>query len=125
MPRENQEAHEIDILVASRIEAMRKSRGLSRTQLASKIGVTHQQLAKIEHGVNRISAGKLVLICRALNVRVDQLFDNLDEIKVISQGGRMAIDVSRNFMRISDSNTQYGINQLVRILADKKEVKDE
>ena len=41
--------------------------GLTQQQLAEMIGVTYQQAHKYERGINRVSAGRLFEIARALN----------------------------------------------------------
>lgn len=118
MSIEKQELNQIDCYIGNRILGLRLAKGLSRQQLASNIGVTHQQLQKYEKGINRISAGRLVLIAQALNKPVSYFFDgvNGDDEIVSSQHQRMCIEVSRNFMKISQPEHQIAINQLIRSL---------
>jgi transcriptional regulator with XRE-family HTH domain len=96
--------------------------GLSRHQLAEKIGVTHQQLQKYEKGINRISAGRLVAIANALSKPVSYFFEDVDssnEADVLpNQHHRMCIEVSRNFLRIKNPVHQNAVNMLVRSLAE-------
>lgn len=55
-----------DLAIAASVRAARSEAGITQRQLASLIGVASQQMYKYEVGVNRISAGLLVRIARAL-----------------------------------------------------------
>ncbi len=70
--------NEIDGLVGERLRELRMLVGLSQSELAATIGLTFQQLQKYERGVNRISASKLYLLSRHLNVPVTALFADLE-----------------------------------------------
>jgi transcriptional regulator with XRE-family HTH domain len=63
-----------DIDVGRRIRAQRLVRGMSQTDLASRIGITFQQVQKYEKGVNRVGAGRLTRIAEVLGVPVAFLF---------------------------------------------------
>ncbi len=119
MARKNKFTEQIDTAIGQRIHELRISMGLSRQQLATKIGVTHQQLQKYEKGTNRISAGRLGAIAQAMNKPVSYFFENVmdDNNEIPSQHQRMCIEVSRNFMRIRDPMHQSAVNVLVRTLA--------
>ncbi len=119
MARKSKFTEQIDTAIGQKIHELRISLGLSRQQLASKIGVTHQQLQKYEKGTNRISAGRLVAIAQALGKSVAYFFENVMEggNELPSQHQRMCIEVSRNFMRIRDPMHQNAVNMLVRTLA--------
>jgi transcriptional regulator with XRE-family HTH domain len=58
----------IDIEVGIRVRDFRRIRGVTQSGLAKALDVTFQQVQKYEKGVNRISVGSLVAICRALNI---------------------------------------------------------
>lgn len=68
-----------DLTVGQRIRAFRKAAGLSQTELADQIGVTSQQLQKYEKGTNRVGAGRLQLIAKALDVSITTFFDGLGQ----------------------------------------------
>lgn len=121
MARKNEFTEMVDTTIGMKIHELRISMGLSRQQLAAKIGVTHQQLQKYEKGTNRISAGRLMAIAKALGKTVSYFFDNVEEDSgnsLPSQHQRMCIEVSRNFMRIKNPMHQNAINLLVRTLAE-------
>lgn len=48
-----------DRLVGERIHVLRKSKGLTQTELGRAIGVTFQQVQKYENGMNRVGASRL------------------------------------------------------------------
>ena len=66
--------HQIDIAVGLKIRELRKSNGMSQTQLANLVGVTFQQVQKIERAKNRISAGRLCVIALHFGLTPDYFF---------------------------------------------------
>jgi len=67
------QADSVDVDVGRLVRVQRIARGLSQTELATRIGVTFQQVQKYESGANRISMGRLVRIGRVLGVEVTYL----------------------------------------------------
>jgi transcriptional regulator with XRE-family HTH domain len=63
-----------DALVSLRVRARRLECHLSQTELGNQIGVTFQQVQKYENGSNRIGAGRLERIAKALEVPVTFFF---------------------------------------------------
>jgi transcriptional regulator with XRE-family HTH domain len=64
----------IDILVGKRIRAAREEAGMSQTTLGEAVGVTFQQIQKLEKGANRISAGHLHAAAVALGKPIEWFF---------------------------------------------------
>ncbi len=120
MARKNEFTERVDTIIGMKIQELRISMGLSRQQLAAKIGVTHQQLQKYEKGTNRISAGRLAAISKALKKSVGFFFEGIEQEQDLlpSQHQRMCIEVSRNFLRIKNPMHQNAINLLVRTLSE-------
>ena len=57
--------------------AIRKRRlelGMTQEQLASKLGLSYQQIQKYETGLNRITAGRLFMISKILFTDLDYFF---------------------------------------------------
>jgi transcriptional regulator with XRE-family HTH domain len=102
--------------VGGKINTLRIEQGLSREQLAEKIDVTHQQLAKYEKGLNRISLGRFWAICTALKTPPEFFFDKLGESVNDLASTRLCMEMSRNFLRIESRDRQEAINALVRNL---------
>lgn len=79
----------IDKIIGQKITELRLSRKLSMKKVSEMLGVSHQQLHKYEKGINRISAGKLFLLSKKLNmnpnyfynIEYDDLSENCSEIE--------------------------------------------
>jgi transcriptional regulator with XRE-family HTH domain len=64
----------IDLRVARRIRERRLRLGMTQQQLARRIGVAFQQAHKYEHGLSRVSAGRLYDIAAALEAPIEYFF---------------------------------------------------
>ena len=93
--------------------------GLARTRLAKLIGVTSQQAAKYERGINRISCGRLFEIGEALNVPVSYFFEGFDgeSARRITPRERRCLELSRDLAQIPNARHREALSQLVRVLA--------
>jgi len=124
MARKNPKADRIDQFVGAKVQELRVASGLSRQQLGKEINVTHQQLQKYEKGTNRISAGRLAMIAEFLGKEINWFFDGFEEsnspAEHLNKNQRMCIEVSRNFMRIKNTEHKDAVNNLVRILANQE-----
>ncbi len=123
MARKNDYIEEIDKFIGGKIYSLRLAKGLSRQQLSKVIGVTHQQLQKYEKGSNRISVGRLVLISKALDKNISYFYEGIESgnyEQVVTHHQRMCIEVSRNFMKIENTEHQNAVNTLVKSLAREK-----
>lgn len=69
----------VDIHVGARVRQRRTLLGMSQEKLAEALGLTFQQVQKYERGANRIGAGRLYELSRALDVPVSYFFEELDE----------------------------------------------
>ena len=117
MARKNEFTVKADKTIGLRIQELRLARGLSREQLAKKIGVTHQQLQKYEKAINRISVGRLVLIANALDKNVEFFFEDIDGfIPTNSKRQRLSMELSREFLQIKDVGVQDSLVMLTRNL---------
>jgi len=97
---------EIDMRVASRIRNARLRAGMSQTALAQALGLSLQQVHKYETGRNRLGPARLVGVCEALNLNVDQLFDGGDGRDPASDGGtdRECLEMVRYFQALPEPN---------------------
>ena len=123
MARKNDYIEEIDKFIGDKIYSLRLAKGLSRQQLSKVIGVTHQQLQKYEKGNNRISVGRLVLISKALDKNISYFYEGLEtgnNETTVTQHQRMCIEVSRNFMKIENTEHQNAVNTLIKSLIKDK-----
>ena len=109
----------IDDHVGARIRERRIMLGLTQQQLAESIGVTYQQEHKYERGINRVSAGRLSEIARALNVPVGYFYEGIGEegVRPATQHQRMLLEIARNFADIPNERHQEALSALARALA--------
>jgi transcriptional regulator with XRE-family HTH domain len=68
----------IDVAVGRNVRIWRMAKGLSQAQLASRLGVTFQQIQKYEVGANRIGTGRLVKVAAVFGIPIASLFDGTD-----------------------------------------------
>jgi transcriptional regulator with XRE-family HTH domain len=73
---ETRDPSEIDRIVSERILARRNELAMSQPQLAERVGVTFQQVQKYENGKNRVSAGRLYEIAKALGVTIQYFYES-------------------------------------------------
>ena len=72
--RKKLDLHSIDVRVGKRIKELRVLREMTQADLAELIGVRFQQVQKYETAFNRVSASRLFVIAKALDVGVEELF---------------------------------------------------
>lgn len=69
----------VDQRVALKIRERRRHLGMTQAQLARVLGVAFQQAYKYEHGLSRISAGRLFYIAAALKTPISYFFETEGE----------------------------------------------
>jgi transcriptional regulator with XRE-family HTH domain len=67
----------VDEHIGSRIRARRRMLRLTQDELATRIGVTAQQIHKYENGSNRVAASKLFEIATILTLPISAFFEGL------------------------------------------------
>ena len=113
-------AQDIDRHVGTRMRERRITLGLTQQQMADLIGVTYQQAHKYEKGINRIAAGRLHQIARALGVEVGYFFEGLGtehDVRPNVQQPRL-LELARNFVALPSRRHQEALCTLVRVLAN-------
>ena len=76
-PRTKRSPLSIDMHVGERLKIRRLLAGKSQTDLAKNLDLTFQQIQKYEKGINRISAGHLLLFARALDCSPIDFYEGL------------------------------------------------
>ncbi len=110
-----------DIHIGLKIAELRLIKGMSRNQLSTKVGVSHQQIQKYETAENRISPGRLLRMANAFGITVGSFFDGLQgELPILNHRSRLIQEIARNASRIKDEPMLVSINQLARTAADRK-----
>ena len=118
-------ALDVDRYVSMRIRQRRIMLGLTQQQMAELIGVTYQQAHKYETGINRISAGRLYQIARALGVDISYFFEDVEPGSAASTRAqelmpqqRMLLELARNFAAIKSRKHQEALCHLARVLSE-------
>jgi transcriptional regulator with XRE-family HTH domain len=118
-PNKGRSTAAIDDHVGGRIRARRIMLGVTQQQLAEMIGVTYQQAHKYERGINRVSAGRLFEIARALSAPITYFFEGIGEEgpRPILPHQRTLLEITRNIAEIRNEKHREAISQLARALA--------
>lgn len=106
--------------------------GMSQERLAAELGLTFQQVQKYEKGQNRIGAGRLYEIAKALDTSIQYFFEDIDDSdglpETVEDDEARAIhrfiatpegaELVIAFARIKDPATRRRVSDLVRSLAE-------
>lgn len=113
----------MDVHVGSRVRLGRVTSGISQEKLATKVGVTFQQVQKYEKGRNRISASRLYDIAHVLEVPISFFFDGMPgQSEALS--GRMAKSPTRCHPLIVEPRGPHNRASPVLTSAENSCVKD-
>jgi transcriptional regulator with XRE-family HTH domain len=109
---------EADRHVGARVRERRIVLGLTQQRVGEAIGVTPQQAHKYEQGVNRITAGHLYLLARALGVGVGHFFEGLGAgpPAAPTPGQRRLLALARSFVAIPTRQQQEALCEVARAL---------
>lgn len=116
------DVNSVDVTIGAKINQMRIAQGMTRQELARRIGVTHQQLQKYERGVNRITASRLVDIARELGVEVTSFFKDMNTLPLDTdhiERQRLCVEIMRDFIKIERQDQQEAVRRLIRVLASE------
>ena len=72
---QGEKAKPFDKHIGHKLRQLRTAAKISQTVLGKALGVSFQQIQKYETGSNRISAGRLWLVCQFLDVPIASMFD--------------------------------------------------
>jgi transcriptional regulator with XRE-family HTH domain len=109
----------VDDFVGARIRECRMGLGVSANELAERIDVTYQQVHKYEHGINRITAGRLYEIACALHTPITYFYEGFNDWKprrVSARQGRQ-LDMADTLVGIQNEQHLEAISLVARALA--------
>lgn len=115
-----------DVEVGRRMRIRRLERQMSQTELATRLGVTFQQVQKYEKGLNRVGAGRLMRVAEALEVPVSFFFlsdtdSEQDKPAVMTfLDTAYSVRLVQAFSRINERSVQRAIVDLVERLSDRE-----
>jgi transcriptional regulator with XRE-family HTH domain len=118
-------ANDVDAHVGTRIRIRRVMLGKSQTDLAVDLGISFQQVQKCERGANRISAGKLHALTKALDVPVSFFFDDMGEDARPAPSApelidRKSLELQKAFAAVTDEGIRSAILDFVRSISRAK-----
>ena len=134
-PISDGQGHSIDRHVGTRIKARRLIRGMTQEDLAKAVSLSFQQVQKYERGANRVSAGRLYELARALSVPIQYFFDEFREegedgtpiltlredhadMESVDRIGDPEIsELDRAFIRLERSNVRRTVIRLMSAMA--------
>ena len=115
----------LDLYIGKRIKLRRMMLKMSQDERASMIGGTFQQVQKYENGSNRVSASRIFVLSKVLQVGVGFFFEGIEKevpavVSYISQpdgvpaGGRVCEEAAA-FDPMSDTETLRLVNAYWRL----------
>lgn len=124
----------VDVHVGMRLRQRRTLLGMSQEKLAQAFGVSFQQVQKYERGANRISASRLHLLTKTLDVPITYFFEGLPNAASEpmpadmpdDEGGdqmtsRETLELVRAYYRIDDPSVRKRLVELARALGKEEE----
>lgn len=118
-----------DLEIGKLIKTQRLIKGMSQTDLATKLDLTFQQIQKYEKGTNRISAGRLFSIAELLGVELSYFSENsAGTVGATSKTNEAAdllrtpgaIQLVRAYNKIKARGMRTSVVDLVERIADVK-----
>jgi transcriptional regulator with XRE-family HTH domain len=89
--------------------------------VASKLGISIQQVQKYEKGIDRVSAARLNLIAGALDMKVEEFFHEvqaLDGASLVNVTDKATLRMLQAYGRIMDQATQRQMIVLIEAIAE-------
>ena len=118
-PKEG-EKNVVDLYVGRRLKLLRRQKRISQKDLASRLGITFQQIQKYEKGLNRLPAARMLAVCMALEITPNDLFHKLLSkeypIKTPIEYSDQEIDLIETLRQLAP-NLQQQVHDIVGALA--------
>src|SRR3954470_24787154 len=110
-------AQDADRHVGAKLRERRIMLGMTQQELAELVGITYQQAHKYEKGLNRIAAGRLHALARALGVEPGYFFEGLGEGEPARpQPQRLLLELARS-LAVLPRRQQAALAEMPRVLA--------
>ena len=113
----------IDVAVGARLRLRRQEIRMSQAELASRMGVTFQQVQKYERGANRVSASMLVRAAGALQCAAGEILGDLEQDAVLAEQLQLlalpgGVELLQAFAAIPDAETRAAVVSIARGLSN-------
>ena len=117
-----------DVHVGRLIRQKRLGAGMTQADLAALLGISFQQVQKYERGIDRVGAGRLLAISRALDVPVASFYEGFSFEDSAAgcawQGGedeasahRERLELIRAYNAVEDPAVRQQLRKLVQAIA--------
>lgn len=114
---------EKDQAIGERMRTQRMAIGMTQEELASRLGVSFQQIQKYERGANRVSAVRLSQIADALGTNAVTILDGVDgdskfKSTPISRfmATKVGVDLIEAMLQIKDPSVRQAVVSLAQAL---------
>lgn len=109
---------EVDRIVGENIRRTRLLRNKTLSDLAGDLGISHQQLQKYETAANRLSAGMLDRVARALGVPIASFFQKGEEKpqKMSVAAGRISTLREEGRWLLEKAGSEQHLKEMVDVL---------
>lgn len=111
-------------IIAANLRRLRIESGLLQDDVATALGITHQQVQKYESGRNRLPLQTVPQLCDLLGIRHEDLLDGIRNGKQNGKGDAAPLPLSpdirhlaRTLQRMPDHALRRKIIKIVDILA--------
>lgn len=110
MPRNNEFITEVEKRIARKANEARLMAGWSNETLAGYLGVSHQQAKKYMDGSNRITAGRLFFMAKALELPISDFFEE-------TKGSReLPLKLARLYSKLNSKQKEHVIGIIENIV---------
>lgn len=110
---------EIDIHIGRKIRERRISLGMTQSEFAHRLGITFQQIQKVEKGANRVPAGRLLLIARIMDVPISYFYDGMEDPSDPKRENEIRASVADlRMIGMIPTDVRMAVRSLIKAIAD-------
>lgn len=115
--------HDIDL--GKRIRLRRVELKMSQAELGDRLGISFQQIQKYEKGVNRVGAGRLEQIAKALDLPVSFFYGGDDKHREVESllflDSSFSLRLLRAYTKVKDQAVQRQFVTLIESVAASRD----
>ena len=109
-----------DLIIGKNLYNIRKTKGISQSDVAEHLGITFQQIQKYEKGTNRISASTLLRLSEFLNVEIKDFFQGLINQEKHAPLSKMDNDVFKiavSLNNLNDKTLNKQVKDIIKLMS--------
>lgn len=111
----------IDPTVGRVIKTYRTKFGMSRVELAEHLGVTHQQLAKYEQGVNHVAVESLYKLSKLFEIPMESFLKHEEIVPLNGPKGAIR-NAFRTLTNLPEEKGKIVVSLINQLAGDKTDV---